>query len=356
MLDMEMPRMDGIELARTIRKNPRFASLKLLLLTSVGKRGDGALAQQAGFDGYLNKPLGLSQLRECLALMLGQNPTSGSPSSLVTQHSVAELRGQQPLRVLVADDNHINQKVTASLLEKMGHRADVVGNGKEAVEAYKLVPYDVVLLDLQMPEMDGFEACRQIRLLQQNRDHRPIIAITAHAVNGFKEKCLRAGFDDYVSKPILPLELKAAIERTAKTNGGSYGSALSPNLAGGDAVDIVDALARLEGNKELLGEIVQMFLAQYPGLLAEIHQSLSSSDCHALTGTVHTLGSSAGQVGATEALAIARRIEGMGEREDLASVPETLAQLGAELALVASALGNHGFRSAPPADTSNSLW
>ena len=357
MLDMEMPRMDGIELARTIRQNPRFASLKLLLLTSVGKRGDGTLAQQAGFDGYLNKPLGFSQLRECLALMLGQNPTSGSPSSLVTQHSVAELRGQQPLRVLVADDNHINQKVTASLLEKMGHRADVVGNGKEAVEAYQLVPYDIVLLDLQMPEMDGFEACRQIRLLQQKRDHHTsIIVITAHAVNGFKEKCLRAGFDAYVSKPILPLELKAAIERTAIKNVRSYGSAQPPNEAGGDVVDIADALARLDGNKELLGEIVQMFLEQYPGLLAEIHQSLSSADCNALTRAVHTLGSSAVQVGATKALALARRIEGMGEKEDLASVPEALTQLEVELALVESALGDHGFRSAPPTDTSNSLW
>jgi len=240
------------------------------------------------------------------------------------------------------------------LLEKMGHRADVVGNGKEAVEAYKLVPYDVVVLDLQMPEMDGFEACRQIRLLQQNRDHQAIIAVTAHAVNGFKEKCLRAGFDDYVAKPILPLELKAAIERTAITNGDSNGLAQSPNPATDGVVDVADALARLDGNQELLGEIVQIFLQQYPRLLAEIHQSLSSADCHALTSAVHTLGSSAGQVGATKALAIARRIEGMGDQKDLGSVPETLAQLEAELALVKSALAHHGFRSPRPTGTSNS--
>ena len=348
LLDMKIPGVGGIELARTIRQNPKFASVKLLLLTTVGKRGDGALAQQAGIDGYLTKPLGVSQLQECLALMLGRSPTSSACGSLVTQHSVAERRGQHRLRLLVADDNHINQKVTTSLLEKMGHRADVVGNGKEAVEAYKLVPYDVVVLDLQMPEMDGFEACRQIRLLQQNRDHQAIIAVTAHAVNGFKEKCLRAGFDDYVAKPILPLELKAAIERTAITNGGSNGLAQSPNSATDGVVDVADALARLEGNQELLGEIVQIFLQQYPRLLAEIHQSLSSADCHALTSAVHTLGSSAGQVGATKALEIARRIEGMGDQKDLASVPETLAQLGAELALVESVLANHGFRSMRP--------
>jgi PAS domain S-box-containing protein len=347
LLDMKIPGMGGMELARTIRQDPRFDSVKLLLLTAVGKRGDAALAQQAGIDGYLTKPLGVAQLQECLALMLGRSPTGSSCGSLVTQHSVAERREQHRLRVLVADDNHINQKVTTSLLEKMGHRADVAGNGKEAVEAYKLVPYDVVLLDLQMPEMDGFEACRHIRSLQHNRDHQAIIAITAHAVNGFKEKCLRAGFDDYVSKPILPLELKAAIERTAMTNGGSDGFGRSPNPADGEVVDIADALARLEGNQELFGEIVQMFLEQYPRLLAEIHRSLSSADCHALTSAVHTLGSSAGQVGANKALAIARRIEGMGDQEDLAGVPEILAQLGTELALVESALGNRCFQSAP---------
>ena len=136
------------------------------------------------------------------------------------------------------------------------------------------------------------------------------------------------------------------------TNGGSDESAQSPNQADCGGVDIADALARLEGNKELLGQIVQIFLEQYPRLLTESHQSLSSADCHALTRAVHTLGSSAGQVGASKALAIARRIEGMGDQEDLANVAEALAQLGEELALVKTALGNHGFRPAPPTDTS----
>jgi len=189
--------------------------------------------------------------------------------------------------------------------------------------------------------------------LQQNRDHQAIIAVTAHAVNGFKEKCLRAGFDDYVAKPILPLELKAAIERTAITNDGSNGLAQSPNPATHGIVDVADALARLEGNQVLLDEIVQIFLQQYPRLLAEIHQSLSSADCHALTSAVHTLGSSAGQVWVTNALAIARRIEGMGDRKDLASVPEILAQLGAELALVESTLATMAFDRRAPTGTSN---
>jgi CheY-like chemotaxis protein/HPt (histidine-containing phosphotransfer) domain-containing protein len=254
----------------------------------------------------------------------------------------------------VADDNHINQKVTTSLLEKMGHRADVVGNGKEAVEAFRFIPYDVVLMDLQMPEMDGFEASLQIRLLKRQEGRRTsVIAITAHARKEDREKCLAWGFDDYVSKPILPRELKAAIERTT-TKTESDGTSPSPAQADshGDVVDMVDALARVEGDKELLGEIARMFLAQYPVLLPEIHQALSSSQCAALAGAVHTLGSSAGQVGATRALRMARQIEEFAESRDLANVPATLATLEAEIELVKSALVEQGFGS--PTSTESS--
>jgi len=135
-------------------------------------------------------------------------------SSLITQHSAAGRKEQRRLRVLVVDDNHINQKVITSLLEEMGYRADVVSDGKGAVEAFKFIPYDVVLMDLQMPEMDGFEASLQIRLLKRQDSRRTaIIAITSHTRKEDREKCLAWGFDDYLPKPILPLELKAAIER-----------------------------------------------------------------------------------------------------------------------------------------------
>jgi PAS domain S-box-containing protein len=347
LLDFMLAGTDGMELARTIRQNPKFGSPKLLLLTSVGKKEDAKLAQQVGIDGYLTKPVSFSELFGCLSVLMGETPEGDGHSSLVTFHNIAELKSQTRLRVLVADDNHINQKVVSSLLANMGHHADVVGNGKEAIEAYSFIPYDLVLMDLQMPEMDGFESSLRIRTLARMEGRRTaIIAITAHARKEDKEKCIAAGFDDYVSKPILPYELKAAIERTI-IEVGSHSSPQSSTEAGsGDAVvDTADALARVEGNKELLGEIQRLFLDQYPKLFTEIHQAFLSANCKALAEASHTLGSSAGQLGAQRALAAARRLEDFGERKDHASVPAALADLEAELKLVESVLVQQAYSS-----------
>src|ERR671918_28431 len=165
-----------------------------MLLTSVGKRGDAKLAEEAGFDAYLTKPVSFSCLTDCLAFMTGEAPAAGALGPLVTRHTVAEMKAQNRVRVLVADDNHINQKVVASLLENMGHRADVVSSGTEALEAFILVPYDVVLMDLQMAELNSSEACRRIRALASETGRRTsIVAVTAHAMKGDREKYLAAG-------------------------------------------------------------------------------------------------------------------------------------------------------------------
>ncbi len=347
-LDATLSSGNGPELATVIRQDARFDATKLLLLTSAGKRGDAAIAQQAGIDAYLTKPLGRSQLSECLAILTGKTPQVSSHASLITMHSLAEQKSQRRLRVLVADDNHINQKVTTGLLTNMGHRADFVSNGKEAVEAFKLIPYDIVLMDLQMPEMDGFEASRQIRMLKhQQALQSAVIAITAHARKEDRDKCLAWGFDDYVSKPIMPRELKAAIERTM-IKSGSNQTAPSPARGGndGDVINFTGALTNVEGDRVLFGKITRMFLVQYPVLLAEIRRALSSEESSALTGAIHTLGSSAGQVGANRVLRLARNIEEFGERRDLTKVPATLAALEAEIESVKSALVQQGWAPA----------
>ena len=349
-LDFRLPSMDGLELARTIRQNPKFSSLKLLLLSSVGKRDDAKLAREAGIDGYLTKPVSLSNLFECLALLMGEASKGDDSNSFVTLHKLAELKSQTRLRVLVADDNHINQKVVASLLENMGHRAEVVGNGKQAVEAYQYIPYDVVLMDLQMPEMDGFEASLQIRTLARMQGrHTSIIAVTAHARKEDREKCLAWGMDDYVSKPINPMELRAVLDRTLTAP--KTISPAAPLVDSTDVLNLSAAMTQIEGNNELFGEIARMFLAQYPKLLAEIHHASSTLDCAVLTSAVHTLGSSAGQMGAGRALAAARKLEEIGRQEELASVPEALAQLEAEIALVESALVEQGYSSPTTAES-----
>ena len=199
-LNFRLPGMDGLDLARIIRQDGKLGSIKLLLLTSMGKRGDGKLAEAAGIDAYLTKPFKFSYLFDCLAVSMGKvSAKAGSSNSLITSHSLNELKAQERLRVLVAEDNHINQKVTVSLLEKMGHRADVAADGKEAVAASQIIPYDVILMDLDMPEMDGYAASLQIHTLDRVRGHHTwIIAVTAHAAKEYREKCLKWGFDDYV--------------------------------------------------------------------------------------------------------------------------------------------------------------
>jgi two-component system sensor histidine kinase/response regulator len=341
-LDFMLPGMDGLTLAQAIRQELKIGCPKLLLLNSVGKREDESPARCAGIDAYLTKPVRFSQLCECIAVLMGDASMVDPSSALVTTHTLAELKGQRRLRVLVADDNHINQKVTASLLEKMGHRADVVGNGKEALEAFKLVPYDAVLMDIQMPEMDGFEASLKIRAVEEKKgSHTPIIAITAHAMNGYSEKCFAAGMDDYISKPINPQALRAVMERTTGAARPVFALDPAPQPPYGvDVFNVDEALAQLESDMDLLGQIVQLFVAQYPKLLEETRQALSRSDCLSLAAAAHTLASSVGQLGAQRACAAARKLEQMGRQGNLSDVPRALAELEGELQLLKSAVSN----------------
>ncbi len=232
-LNMEMPGMDGLVLARVIKADPRLASIRLVLLTSLGRRGDAAAAREVGFSGYLTKPIRKSQLEECLRAVINQIPqedTKQSFSRLPTRQSLSEGRERSHFRILVADDHRVNQQLAVLMLERLGHRADVVANGNEAVEAAGQVPYSLILMDCQMPEMDGYQATREIRDREASRvrretenetrtksneilriRHVPIIAMTANAMPGDREKCLTSGMDDYICKPIKPEQLHAVL-------------------------------------------------------------------------------------------------------------------------------------------------
>ena len=198
---------------RAIKADPSLAPVRLVLLTSVALRGQAARARQAGVAGYLSKPVRQAQLFDCLATVMGAPPDVEPTRPLITRHSLAEARGQARPRVLVAEDNAINQKVAVRLLEKLGYRADVVANGAEAVAAVAQIPYAAVLMDCQMPEMDGFAATTVIRARRGERSRIPIIAMTANALQGDRERCLAAGMDDYVSKPVQLAALETALER-----------------------------------------------------------------------------------------------------------------------------------------------
>jgi CheY-like chemotaxis protein len=218
LMDMQMPGMDGLELARTIKADPALAALPLVMLTSITQWGHEALVQQAGIAAYLTKPVRQSQLYDCLILVKGMTTVTESVTvqtipPLIDRYRLAQVKAQSQLRILVAEDNPINQKVAVRLLEKLGYKADVAGDGTEVVEAVGRTPYAVVLMDCQMPHMDGFEATTAIRQREGLDRHTPIIAMTANAMQGDRERVLAAGMDDYISKPVKLDDLAAILQR-----------------------------------------------------------------------------------------------------------------------------------------------
>ncbi|OQW33065.1 MAG: hypothetical protein A4E19_06890 [Nitrospira sp. SG-bin1] len=220
LLDVDMSPTDGIELARTIKTRTEGGDAKLVLLTSLGRRGDAKTAKEAGLAAYLTKPIRERQLHDCLVAVITQRPVAPGTSAakeppLVTRHTLAESKAQVDLRILLAEDNVINQKVAVRLFQRLGYRIDVVANGREAVEAVSRVRYDVVFMDCQMPDVDGLEATCLIRKHEASGTRRParIIAMTANAMQGDRERCLAAGMDDYLPKPISIDTLAGVLDR-----------------------------------------------------------------------------------------------------------------------------------------------
>jgi PAS domain S-box-containing protein len=211
--DMHMPKMDGFTLVEHIRQKPELATATIIMLTSAGHRGDAARCQQLGVAAYLLKPIRQSELRDAIARVLGARAHDGT-TPLITRYSLTDVReSSASLRVLLAEDNAVNQRLAVRLLEKRGHRVAVAGNGREALDALEKEKFDLVFMDVQMPEMDGLEATATIREKERSSGlHQPIIALTAHAMKGDREKCMTAGMDGYLTKPIRPPELEEILE------------------------------------------------------------------------------------------------------------------------------------------------
>jgi two-component system, sensor histidine kinase and response regulator len=238
-IDMMMPGMDGKTLGRKIKADPRITGTALVMLTSAGRRGDAEQLQDIGFSAYLTKPVKRLQLHHCLSTVLGTPLTVVKKSSkpIVTRHSLSEEK-KRSIRILLAEDNPVNQKVAQKMLEKFGYYSNTVSTGFEALKALSMIDYDLVLMDVVMPEMDGFDATAQIRNpASKVMNHRvPVIAMTAHAMKGDREKCLESGMDDYISKPVKPQELLDVVEKwVRKAKGGltpSVGDHLFQNQTG----------------------------------------------------------------------------------------------------------------------------
>ena len=269
-VDMQMPKMDGETLGKLIKEDPDLKETVLILLTSVGKRGDAKRAMEIGFNAYLTKPIKQGQLYDCLAALSNKKENEEVPKlsgkSFITRHTIKEYH-KRAARVLLVEDNLINQKVAMRILEKIGFRADSAFNGKEAITALKKIPYDLVLMDVQMPEMDGFEATKYIRRGEGEITNPsvPIIAMTAHAMKGDREKCIQVGMNDYVSKPINPEKLYEAIERQLPQK--VFKHTRVQVAPGGDTSDVFDYEAlkeRLDNDSEIIKSVLDAFLEEIP--------------------------------------------------------------------------------------------
>ena len=239
LVDMQMPVMDGATLGGKIKADPDLNPTRLVMLTSAGKRGDASRLKAIGFAAYLSKPVKKSHLYDCLVTVLGIPSTPSKESSLpiITRYGLEEAKKRRVL-ILVAEDNVVNQKVALRILQKLGYRADAVADGREAVMALETIPYDLVLMDVQMPQMDGFEATGVIRdpASRVRNHHIPVIAMTAHAMKGDREKCLEAGMDDYVSKPVTALALNEILEKYLQSETVSTVPATGPRVPPAQAV------------------------------------------------------------------------------------------------------------------------
>ena len=354
-VDLRMLGMDGFELGRAIQSDPTMASLHRILLTSFGEKGHGQQALESGYAAYLTKPVRQLQLLDCLITVMGRSvckenggKEDASPPPLITRHSLAEAKAARG-RILLVEDNSVNQKLVFKLLQKLGYRVDTVSNGREALEAVSRVSYAAILMDCQMPEMDGFEATQAIREKERiNGRHVPIIALTANAMQGDKERCLKAGMDGYVSKPVQAKTLFEVIERLVPAvgeqaeSGWELPSAVRLGTAG-VVLDRAAILARVDGDEELLEELVTIFLDDSLQLMNEIRESLARGDSKRLRHAAHTLKGSAANFGTSPVCEEAARLEMMGHNENLTGAEAVWAELEEamkNLKLVLKSLGN----------------
>jgi CheY-like chemotaxis protein/HPt (histidine-containing phosphotransfer) domain-containing protein len=273
-------------------------------------------------------------------------PQEGKERQFVTRYSLKEAKARSRARILVAEDNQVNQKVAVKMLERLGYRADVAANGLEAVEALSRIPYSAVLMDVQMPEMDGYEATKEIRRRDGSKRHTPIIAMTANAMQGDRENALDVGMDAYVSKPVKPEELGAVLERwipqTDEGRSGSEEAAGNGAGADGGATEPLDqsVLADLRelGDQGFLAELYELFLEDVPAQLEALRKDIEGGDAPSVERVAHTLKGSCGNIGATRMAAICAELEEAGRSGDLPCALALAARLKAELGRVRVAL------------------
>ncbi|THJ21723.1 MAG: response regulator [Nitrospira sp. CG24D] len=347
-VDVVMPGKDGLQLAAELQRLSCAASLRIVVMTSLLQRGHAERARKVGAKGYLTKPVRHDELRDCLRTVLGmahasaETPETDDPTTprLVTRHTLAEHATRR--KVLVVEDNSVNQKLAIRMLEKLGYRPDLVENGQEALAALDAGGYDAVLMDCQMPVMDGFEATAAIRRQEAagkryvSAGHLPIIAVTANAMQGDRERCLAAGMDAYLAKPIKLEDMRTTLARwvmlpaSEETDKGGVKS-LGPVSEGRAIFDPSQMLQNIGGDQDLLLQLVDLFLERQADMMSQIRQSLSLGDALTVERAAHTLKGTAGNLCAPEVALAAGRLEAVGRLGTLHDAPAVYAHLEMEM-------------------------
>ena len=338
--DMQMPHMDGCALTKEIRKSPAFGTVPVLMLSSNGQSDEAPRCRKLAISAYLMKPAQPSDLFDAILTAFSKPPLAEPAQGIAPGTLVAAIATDR-LRILLAEDNPVNQRLAITLLQKRGHTVIPTGNGKEAIAALERETVDLVLMDVQMPVMDGFEAIRSIRAREQSTGaHIPIIALTAHAMKGDREKCLAVGADDYVSKPIRTADLLAAMDRArtlkietpSKIESSPEPTPAAPASESAPRVfDIKDALDRVEGDRDLLEEIARIFMGECPGNMDAIRKALFAGDARLLERLAHTIKGAAANLSAAAVSAAAFKLEKLAAADNLAEARESAEKLQMEI-------------------------
>jgi two-component system sensor histidine kinase/response regulator len=319
--DVHMPGRDGFDLARDVRGDPALADTRIMLLTSGGRRGDGERCRELGVAAYLLKPVSRVELLESASTVMAGplKPETRTPA-LVTRHSIRETH--RALSILLAEDSRTNQQVAVAMLRKRGHRVEAVENGRQAVEAVRTGRYDVVLMDIQMPEMDGFAATRAIRQLLGGRP-LPIVALTANVLCGERERCLAEGMDGYLGKPFRAHELFAAVEGWDEMSDG----APPPSDAGSRApvdLEAFRAALREAGVEEATEDVLATFRGDAPGRMADLEAAVAARHAGAVTRAAHAYKSAAASIHADALALLLAEMEAAGRMNNLETAAELL--------------------------------
>ncbi|MGO9013799.1 MAG: response regulator, partial [Dissulfurispiraceae bacterium] len=349
--DMQMPGMDGEALARAIKADPVLRDTLLIMLTSSGVRGDSKRFASLGFSAYLTKPVRMFQLHNCIAAVLGGSCLhEKEEAAIVTTHWLREA-SRQNARILLVEDNKVNKLVAEGILGKLGFIADTADNGQQAINMLEAASYDIVFMDVQMPVMDGYQATMAIRggKTKAANPNVPIIAMTAHAMTGDREKCLQCGMDDYISKPISPRKLSKVLEKWLPQARVKLPAATDTThdktAAAVEALPVFDyegLMERIMDDKGLAGTIVTAFMKEIPWMVDDLRVQIARGDAGLAGRQAHKIKGAASNTGCMAMSAIAADMQKAGEQGEMETLIALMPELDSQLELLKAKVKDSG--------------